>query len=186
MAIIRHLPRLDVPGFGSPLAFRTASPSDANSAQVGMFDMIDDSSAVPMPKPTTSFRGDFLAHFMIIPAMRVGMVVEAMAVVMDMVPTMKKNTEPPKPLNMSFGESIFMNTSSVAMKMPVTAMFMVSVTHSTMEASMMPKDCMPGRVSPSGHGRKLESSINAAAMNRYSVFRWLFMASSLLPKITIH
>ena len=72
---------------------------------------------------------------------------------------------------MSFGERIFMNTSSVAMNMPVTAMFMVSVTHSTMAASMMPKDCMPARVSPSGQGRKLESRISAAASSRNRYFR---------------
>ena len=122
---------------------------------------------------------------MIRPAMRVGIVVDAIAVVMDMVPTMKKNTDPPKPLNMSPGVKIFMNTRSVAMKMPVTAMFMVSVTHSTMEASMMPKDCMPARVSPSGQGSRLESMISAAAMIRKRPFPCFCMRNIPFLLITL-
>lgn len=163
IAIIRHLPRLLVPGLGSPFAFSTAMPREANRAQVGMLDMMEDKTAVPQAKPTISFLGDLFAQVMMAPAILVGMVVEAMAVVMDMVPTMKKNTEPPKPLNISLGVMIPINTRSADIKMPTTAMFMVSPTHRTIAARMMPKDCIPARESPSGQGRKDEMIIRAAA-----------------------
>ena len=104
---------------------------------------MEDSSAVPQAKPTTSLMGERFAHIIMAPAIRVGMEVEAMAVVMDMVPTMKKNTEPPKPLNISAGVRICMNTSRVAIKIPTTAIFMASPTHSTMAARIRPKDCIP-------------------------------------------
>ena len=73
-----------------------------------------------------------------------------------MVPIMKKNTLPPKPLNISAGFMTPKNGSMQTSRIVVTAMFMASVIQRTSAAIMTPSAVMPSRDRPSGRGSTRE------------------------------